>query len=117
MCRVKTGGELTSAVTHRNRIMFGPIDVHCLVGFATDTWLRTQVIGRREVEIISIPKGSVITGMVIGVPNNDIENNSFEEPPGNIFTGCSAFKENVQHIRVRRIPGSEKITEPQHCQR
>jgi hypothetical protein len=62
---VETGYDLAAPVLLN--------DQHCLANFPSCPRLRTNIVGRVERQRRVVPKSSVISGMIVGVTNKNVE--------------------------------------------
>ena len=102
-------GDLAAAST-------GAIDGHDLVRLAAGPGIRADVIGWRETEFVTVPEGSVIAGMVIGVADEDVERyagKQFAQRRSGIRETCTDL---VGEVGVACIPCAH-LVETEHGQR
>lgn len=74
---------------------------HGLGRFIAGTALRANVIGRRQGQLLPIPKGDVLTGVIIGITAQDIENQPTIKLPEGFHRLSKAMPDDFR----RRIRG------------
>ena len=65
-------GDLAAASTDA-------IDGHDLVRLAARPGIRADVVGGCESELVTVPEGSVVPGVVVGVADEDVERHAGEQ--------------------------------------
>lgn len=66
--------------------------------------LRAQVVGRAQRELLAVPEGGVVAGMVVDVSNGDVEDDPLEQLAPHVGVGTLA-PERLEDVRIGGIPG------------
>ena len=102
-------GDLAAAST-------GAIDGHDLVRLAPRPGIRADVVGGCESELVTVPEGGVIAGVVVGVADEDVERyagEQFAQRRSGIRETCTDL---VGEVGVAGIPCAH-LVETEHGQR
>ena len=93
-----------------------PRDEHGLGGFLSGTSLGADIVGWGEAEIFSVPKCSMIAGVVVGVAAEDIEHEAGEDLPEGFFGGAKLVADDFSEIFVACVAGHHVVeAEEREC--